>query len=311
MGVYVVDKPLGLTSFDVVAAARRALGTRRIGHTGTLDPLATGVLVVAAGESTKLVQFLTGVDKDYLALVSFGAATATLDAEGPVLEESTATLPDKAALEEALASLRGPQMQLPPAHSAIQVDGVRAYAAARQGKPLELEPRPVTVHALDLLGSVTDLREAAALRFRREEASWRCGDQGRAFSFPPALGRYPTVVLGMTVSSGTYIRSLARDIGERLGMPAYLSGLVRTRVGAFTIEQAVPPQDLEGAAPVDDLAALDMPTLELDERSTRDVRDGKRLPSSLTGLVALTHGGNLVAVAEGDGRSLRVRRGWT
>ncbi|HWG84653.1 MAG TPA: tRNA pseudouridine(55) synthase TruB [Deinococcales bacterium] len=311
MGVYLVDKPLHETSFDVVAAARRALGTRRVGHTGTLDPLASGLLVVAAGESTKLVQFLTGVDKEYLAFVALGAATATLDAEGPVVEERGTALPDAATLEGALSQLRGEQMQVPPAHSAVQVGGVRAYAAAREGKPLDLPARPVAVHELTLLATLPSMAGAPGLRFAPAREGWRLAEEGRGFGFPDRLGEHSVLVLRARVSSGTYIRSLARDVGLRLGVPAHLAGLVRTRVGAFDLAAAVPPSGLAAAEPLGDLEALALPTIHLDPVQARDARDGKRLPSDALGFVALAHGGRLLAVAEGDGASLRVRRGWS
>ena len=319
MGIYIVDKPITLTSFDVVARARRALGTRRVGHTGTLDPLATGVLVIATDESTKLVQFLEKDSKDYLAFVSLGASTPTLDAEGPVLE--TKDVPDdvfeRQHVNEILESFVGPQMQMPPAYSAIHVNGQRAYDLARSGQEVVLEPRAVTIHALRC-----NLIFPSMHGFQREEYrpmrladfsrgfGWSVSPNGYAFKFPEPLGDFPTLMLNVSVSSGTYIRSLARDIGLRLGVPAHLAGLVRTRVGKFMLENAATIEKLRPEPTIPDLDALDLPVLELNPREAKDVRDGKRHTSDRTGLIALIHDGRLVAISEGDGSSLKVRRAW-
>jgi tRNA pseudouridine55 synthase len=319
MGIYIVDKPLGLTSFDVVARARRALGTRRVGHTGTLDPLATGVLIIATDESTKLVQFLEKDSKEYLAFVSLGASTPTLDAEGPVLE--TSAVPDgvleREHVNEILASFVGPQMQMPPAYSAIHVNGQRAYDLARSGQDVILEPRAVTIHDLRC-----NLIFPSMHGFQREEYrpmrladfsrgfGWSVSPNGFTFKFPEPLGEFPTLMLNVSVSSGTYIRSLARDIGLKLGVPAHLAGLVRTRVGKFNLENAVTLEKLRPELMIPDLDALDLPVLELNAKEAKDVRDGKRHASSLTGLVTLTCDGHLVAIVEGDGSQLKVRRVW-
>ncbi len=319
MGIYIVDKPLGLTSFDVVARARRALGTRRVGHTGTLDPLATGVLILATDESTKLVQFLEKDSKDYLAFVSLGASTPTLDAEGPILE--TSAVPDgvleRGRVNEILESFVGPQMQMPPAYSAIHVNGQRAYDLARSGQDVKLEPRAVTVHALtcnlifpSMHGFQRDEYRPMRLADFSRGFGWSVSPNGYTFKFPEPLGEFPTLMLNVSVSSGTYIRSLARDIGLKLGVPAHLAGLVRTRVGKFNLENAVTLEKLRPELMIPDLEALDLPVLEVSAPEAKDVRDGKRHASSLTGLVTLTCDGNLVAIAEGDGSQLKVRRAW-
>lgn len=310
MGVLALDKPLGLTSHDVVTRVRRALGTRRVGHSGTLDPLATGVLVVATGQSTKLVQFLTTDSKDYVALVSLGGSTPTLDAEGPLLDSAPVPKLGAAAVEGALASLRGRQRQRPPAYSAVRVGGVRAYAAARAGEALELPERDVSVGRLELLAAIPSAREAANLRFGPTPGGWGLVASGRALPLPAPLGDFPTLVLFASVSAGTYLRSLARDLGRRLGAPAHLAGLTRTRVGRFRLEDAVSLDAAANARPATDLEALDLPRLELDEGGARAALDGKRLPSAHRGLVVLAREGRLVAVAEGDGERLRVRRAW-
>lgn len=315
MPIYVIDKPLGLTSHDVVARARRSLHTKRVGHTGTLDPLATGVLVLCVEASTKLVQFMERDSKDYLAWVSLGAATPTLDAEGPVSEtadmtgwfEAAQADPAASDLRETLYTFVGPQKQIPPQYSAIQVGGVRAYAVARAGGEIDLPERDITIHSLDLLG-VYDSVDAAPRTF--DPVSWQPADTGLTFTLPPALGKYPTLLLRARVGSGTYLRSLARDIGAVLGLPAHLSGLVRTRAGKFDLTQAVKLDDLEGAVGLDDLCALDLPVLEADERMALHLRQGKRTAHSHTGRAVVLRGGQLVAVVDGDGEALKVVRAW-
>ncbi len=317
MGIFVVDKPLRLTSFDVVARAKRALKTKRVGHTGTLDPLATGVLVLASDDSTKLVQFLEQDSKDYLAFVSLGAGTPTLDAEGPILETSPVAneLLEPERIRTVLEEFIGPQRQMPPAYSAIHVGGRRAYDLARSGQDVKLEPRNVTIHHLQHELTLPSVQDFEKLKYHPQPdaahgVSWGVAANGYTFAFPEPLGRFPTLMLNVSVSSGTYIRSLARDIGLKLGVPAHLAGLIRTRVGKFHLVDAVKLEDLRPEQAIPDLAALDLPVLSLNEQQARDVRDGKRHRSDRTGLVTLIHDGRLVAIAEGDGSSLKVRRAW-
>jgi len=310
MPLYPVDKPLGLTSFDVVARARKILNLRKIGHTGTLDPLATGVLILCVGDSTKLVQFLTADRKDYLALIALGASTVTLDAEGPILEQvQHVEPPTPEALEHALEPLRGPQLQIPPQYSAIQVGGKRAYDVARGGGELELPARPVTVYQLEHLGTLGNMDDARALRFASSPQGWSLAPEGRYFEFPPALGDFPILMLRTSVSSGTYLRSIARDLGEALGVPAHLAGLVRTSAGRFGLEQTTALEHLGQAQPVNELDSLDLPRLEVDAQVARELREGKKPESPLEGRFVVLHGGELVAVVdalEGRMKSLRV-----
>lgn len=310
MPLYPVDKPLGLTSFDVVARARRILGVKKIGHTGTLDPLATGVLILCVGDSTKLVQFLTADRKDYLAFVALGASTVTLDAEGPILEQvEQVELPTPQALEGALKSLHGPQLQIPPQYSAIQVGGKRAYDVARSGGQLELPARPVTFFQLEHLKTLRNMDEARALYFAPSEQGWSPAPEGRSFDFPPALGNFPILMLRASVSSGTYLRSLARDLGEALGFPAHLAGLIRTSAGRFTLEQTTSLENLAQAQPVNELDAMDLPRLEVDAQVARELREGKKPETPLEGRFVVLCGGALVAVIdalEGQMKSLRV-----
>lgn len=305
MAVYAVYKPLGATSHDVVEVARRALGTKKVGHTGTLDPLATGVLVLATGSHTKLVPFLTGEEKEYIAWVSFGATTPTLDAEGP-LEPRAPWQPDEAALRRALADFLEVAEQVPPAYSAVKVGGVKAYEAARRGEALELEPRPVVYHQVELL----DLLETPKpLRIAPSAGGWRTAARGRLVELPPALAPLPTAVIRLVVGSGTYVRAFARDLGEKLGTGAFLSGLVRTRVGRVDLEKTVAAEKLKGAGPLAPADVLPFPVVELAHAEVRRVLEGVPLPIPARGLVALTdRSGNLVAVAEGDGFKLKVRK---
>jgi tRNA pseudouridine55 synthase len=208
--VLLVDKPEGPTSHDVVAAARRALGMPRVGHTGTLDPFASGLLLLVVGPATRLSTFLTGMDKSYRAEVRLGVTTDTLDREGVVVAESEGWESlDEAALESALERLRGPLLQRPPAYSAKKVAGEAAHRKARRGEPVRLEPVRVTVHEL------------------------------RLDRLDP-----PRVELAVRCSSGTYVRALARDLGEALGVGGHLTALRRTAVGPFRVEDAVPPEAL-------------------------------------------------------------------
>jgi tRNA pseudouridine55 synthase len=298
MPAFVVDKPLGLTSHDVVARARRALGTRRVGHGGTLDPLATGVLVVLAEEATKLSPFLTGSDKAYLAWVAFGVGTPTLDAEGPVDARADAAHVDAAAVAAALPPFLELTLQAPPAYSAIKRGGVKGYEAARRGEALDLPPRPAGYREVRLLafGALAELPTDG-------------GPQGAA-PLPPFLDpAAPAALVALTVRGGTYVRAFARDLGAALGVPAHLAGLRRTRAGAADLSAAVALDDLAGASPVDPVALLGLPVLALDADAARRVRDGRRDPASFDGRVALVdaHGG-LVAVADAvDGRCVPVR----
>ena len=310
MPVYVTDKPLHLTSHDVVQRARRQLQTRRVGHTGTLDPLATGVLVLCADDSTKLVQFMESDTKDYLAWVSLGAATPTLDAEGPVSQRAEVPSLDMGRLEEALAGLLGPGLQVPPQYSAVQLGGVRAYAAARAGRELDLPARPVVIHELTLLGTFPRLPDAPRTFLPDREGRWTPFGTGFTFTLPTSLGDFPTLLLWARVGSGTYLRSLARDLGARLGVPAHLAGLVRTRAGRFGLERALGLDDLAPGRGLDDLDALDLPRLEATPDLAVELRQGKRPAWATPGRFLVTLEGGLVAVVDGDGERLRVVRAW-
>lgn len=245
-GFLVVDKPAGWTSHDVVGRCRRLAGTRKVGHAGTLDPMATGVLVVGVGRATKLLTYVVGADKVYDATIRLGVATATDDAEGEVVEAlGVGAGVDGADLAREVAVLTGDIRQVPATVSAIKVDGKRAYARARAGEDVVLEARPVTVSRFDVLGT----RPATT-------------DDGVA-----VLDVDVTVV----VSSGTYVRALARDLGAALGTGGHLTALRRTRVGGYELAAARTLEELEAQADADGVLA----TLPLAEaaRATFPVRE--------------------------------------
>ncbi|MEW6422557.1 MAG: tRNA pseudouridine(55) synthase TruB [Deinococcota bacterium] len=309
MPVIAVDKPLGLTSHDVVNRARRARGTRRVGHTGTLDPLATGVLVLCVDDATKLVQFMEADSKDYLAWIALGGASPTLDAEGPLTEVVPVCPPSEEEVRTVLAGFVGPQAQVPPQYSALQVGGQRAYAVARAGGTLDLPTRNVMIHDLELLGVYECVTEAPRT-FSHTPEGWVPDPNGRAFTLPEPLGEFPTLLVRTSVGSGTYLRSLARDVGAALGVPAHLTGLVRTRAGHFDLAQSVRMEDLAEAEGLPELTALDFPRLEADEQLARELRQGKRPKLAVVGRHVVTLGGALVAVVDGNGDELRVVRAW-
>ncbi|PNY82366.1 tRNA pseudouridine(55) synthase TruB [Deinococcus koreensis] len=309
MPVIAVDKPLHLTSHDVVNRARRLRGTKRVGHTGTLDPLATGVLVLCVDESTKLVQFMEADTKDYLAWISLGAGTPTLDAEGPVDETADVPELDAERISSVLDTFTGPQQQVPPQYSAIQVGGVRAYAVARAGGVIDLPARSVVIHDLTLLGQSARMQDAPRT-FAPTAQGWTPAQTGVTFTLPEPLGEFPTLLVRARVGSGTYLRSLARDVGAALGVPAHLAGLVRTRVGRHGLEGAVALDDLPGAPGLGDLEALEFPRLEATPGLALELRQGKRPAHPALGRQVVTLDGALVAVVDGDGERLKVVRAW-
>lgn len=277
-----MDKPVGPTSHDVVAVARRALGLRRVGHTGTLDPFASGLLLLCVGGATRLAEFLTGMDKTYEATALLGVATDSEDRDGEVVSRSEGwRLVGEAAVREALSALTGTILQVPPRFSAKKVGGVAAHRLARQGTEVELPPKEVVVHRLELVSF-----DAPEVRFRV-----RC-------------------------SSGTYVRSLARDLGESLGVGAHLTTLRRTAVGRFSVDGALALDDLSreelvsaaSLTPADALA--DFPRVVLDEAGARDVGHGRPVAAALPdgGPVAALVGRDLVAIGEVRGGQFLPRK---
>lgn len=305
MALFAVNKPLGRTSHDVVDMARKLLGTRRVGHTGTLDPLATGVLILATEASTKLVPFLSAEEKEYIAWVSFGVTTETLDAEGPIVGPESG-YPSQREIEAILPWFLKLTEQIPPAYSAVKVGGVKAYEAARKGQALELTPRPVRYYEASLLAY--DPRPTPH-RIAPSATGWRLALRGRSVELPNPLGDYPTAVIRLVVGPGTYVRSFARDLGAQLGTKAFLSGLVRTRVGKIGLEQAQEIERLDASQTIDVLEALSCPSVELTQAEAKRVMEGVPLAIPAKGLVALLGPRRrLVAIAEGDGFKLRIKR---
>lgn len=272
-GLLVVDKPAGFTSHDVVAKLRGMARTRRVGHAGTLDPMATGVLVVGLEKATRLLGHLALTEKEYVATVRLGQETVTEDAEGELTASAGAGGLKRADLDEAVAGLTGEIQQVPSAVSAVKVDGKRAYARVREGEEVELAARPVTVSSF----VVHDVREETA-----EDGT-------------PVADALVSVVC----SSGTYVRALARDVGARLGTGGHLTALRRTRVGpygldgAHTLEQLQERVDEERPLPVlplGDAAAAAFPRWDVDEEQARLIGNGAQLRMP-AGAVAVPGGG--------------------
>jgi tRNA pseudouridine55 synthase len=271
-----VDKPAGLTSHDAVHRIRRALGTRAVGHTGTLDPFATGLLVVLVGRATRLARFVEGQPKTYLATARLGVRTDTDDRTGRVLETAaTGSGLPAAAVAEALAGFRGEQRQRPPSFSAKHVGGERSYRLARRGESVDLPEARVTVHRIELVAHRDDM-----------------------------------VTFRTTVSAGTYVRALARDLGERLGVGAHLVELRREAVGPLRVEDAVPLTEVSPAHLRPARSVLGhLPALDLDAAGRREVLHGRVVDAAGQGgsgaEVALLWEGELVAVAREDAGVLR------
>ena len=278
-GILVIDKPKEWTSHDVVSKVRRLFGEKRIGHTGTLDPLATGVLVLCIGKATRITRYLEGDDKEYIAELKLGITTDTQDAEGRVLESREYLPPTYEQVRDVLDSFRGRILQRPPAFSALKVNGVPSHRLARKGAPPNHEARPVTITDIRLLDYAD-----------------------------------PVARLSVCCSKGTYIRTLCADIGYRLGMGAHLISLVRTRAGQFLLEKAL---TLEKAAELAALgkaekalislmdAVSGLPALTIDEDASRRIAHGNAV--SLPKLAAVPHVlEGLIRVISQDGRFLAV-----
>jgi tRNA pseudouridine55 synthase len=246
-GLLVIDKPAGVTSRAVVNRAQRWFPGCRIGHTGTLDPLATGVLVLCLGAATRLTEYVQRMIKTYRARVRLGARSDTDDADGVITPVADAVVPDRETIARCLAGFVGAILQVPPAYSAAKVTGRRAYRLARKGHTFDLQPRTVQVYGIDLLDWA----------FPRLDLEVRCG-------------------------KGTYIRSLARDLGDRLGCGAYVESLRRTRVGPFTVDDALSPDTTAAEArsrlqPLA-LALAEIPRLEVTATEAGHLRQGRQVP---------------------------------
>jgi tRNA pseudouridine55 synthase len=261
-GLVVVDKPAGMTSHDVVGRCRRIFGTRKVGHAGTLDPMATGVLVVGIERATKILGLLTATDKSYAATIRLGQTTSTEDAEGDLLQTIPADHLTEDQIEAAIAPLRGVIDQIPSAVSAIKVGGERAYKLAREGRSVELAARRVTIHRFDVVSS------------RRADG-------------------FVDVDAEVDCSSGTYIRALARDVGAVLGVGGHLTALRRTRVGVFGLDEAHTLDALADAPrlsySLDEACLQAFPRRDLTEDETEDSRHGRALaPAGIDGVYAAT-----------------------
>jgi tRNA pseudouridine55 synthase len=270
-----LDKPQGFTSHDAVAKLRRLLGTRKIGHAGTLDPMATGLLVLGVDAGTKLLQFLVGVDKQYIATIRLGQSTTTDDAEGDVLISKSAK---QIGLEDVLGQIKkltGDILQIPSKVSAIKVDGKRAYDLVREGKEVELKARPVTVSRFDVLGE------------------------------PRFDGDFLDLDVIVDCSSGTYIRALARDLGEALGVGGHLTALRRTKVGSYSIDRAIGLAEEVSVLDLGDAARALFPALELNSQQEVDLIHGKRIDVDGPKQVCAFFEGRLVAILEQSGSSYK------
>lgn len=279
-GVAVIDKPTGWTSHQVVARIRRIAGTRKVGHAGTLDPMATGVLVIGIGRATRLLGHLALTDKAYQATIRLGLATVTDDAEGELTSTAGAPGLTDDQIAAVLQGLRGEQLQVPSAVSAIKINGVRSYARVRSGQEVALEPRPVSIHKFEVLAR-SDL----------------------------AVDGVPIVDLDVMVdcSSGTYVRALARDLGTSLGTGGHLTALRRTRVGPFTLRQAQTLEKAErqlGIVSLEEVVQNTFATLAVDDMQASHVRNGRplvgvTLPNGTTAL--LNQAGQFLALYRQEG----------
>ena len=250
-GLVIIDKPAGITSHDAVRRLRKVAKTRRVGHAGTLDPMATGVLILGLGRATRLLGHLALTNKDYTATIRLGQSTVTDDAEGDIVEERDATAVTDEAIEREIAKLSGDILQVPTQISAIKVDGKRSYARVRAGEEVELKARPVTVSRFDVIA--TDRSQSGVVDLQVE----------------------------VSCSTGTYVRALARDLGEALGVGGHLTALRRTRVGPFSVETAVTLPEADSDQGVhaflvglDDAVTASFPLIEVNEATSDLVLHG-------------------------------------
>jgi tRNA pseudouridine55 synthase len=269
-GLLLVDKPKGVTSHDVVDAARWALGIRKIGHAGTLDPMATGLLILGVGRATRLLRFLADLPKTYEGTGLLGVETDTLDAEGEVVRTAAVSV-DGPALERAMAARVGASMQPPPAYSAVKVGGRRLYDAARTGQPVEAAPRPVRIDTFDLL------------------------------AFDP-----PRFDFRVTTSGGTYVRVLVADVGADVGSGAHLIRLVRTAIGSFHVQDAVAMGEAGDPLPIE-TAVAHLPRIELEVGEATAATHGRILgPAGIEGPYAVFGSERgLIGVYRDDGAKAR------
>jgi tRNA pseudouridine55 synthase len=275
-GVLVVDKPVGMTSHDVVQAIRTGTGLRRAGHTGTLDPRASGVLVILVGPAVRLSEFVSASDKRYQAIIRLGSTTDTFDADGKLTQSNQPVNVTEEQFEKALSNFIGEIEQTPPPYSAVKVQGRKAYELARKGEEVDLAPRKITVHHLEIL------------------------------EWAP-----PEAVIDVHCSSGTYVRSLANDLGAVLGCGAYLVGLRRTKSGRFSLREATPLRKLQEAFHAGNWyqylipaaeALAEWPAIELNPDDVENVRHGHRVRAASGSQAGMVRGvstqGELVALMD-------------
>ncbi|OUM40791.1 tRNA pseudouridine(55) synthase TruB [Arthrobacter agilis] len=282
-GLIIVDKPQGWTSHDVVGRLRRLAGTRKVGHAGTLDPMATGVLVIGINRATRLLTFIVGTSKTYTATIRLGQSTITDDAEGEVTGGSIAAAVTEQDIRDAVSALTGEIQQVPSSVSAIKVKGERSYARVRSGEEVDLPARPVTVHRFEIHA----IRRVSSGRLQDLDVTVEC-------------------------SSGTYIRALARDLGAALGVGGHLTALRRTQVGPYGIEQASTLEELAEdlrLLPLDDAGRALFPVRELSATEAADVSHGRRIDPSEPAdqpVAAFAPDGTLVALLENRGAAART-----
>ena len=279
-GVLLIDKPAGWTSHQVVGRIRRLAGTRKVGHAGTLDPMATGVLIIGIEKATRLLGYLALSDKTYEATIRLGIATITDDAEGEAVTATGVADLGEADIEAAMSNLRGDILQVPAAVSAIKINGVRSYRRVRAGQPVEVAERPVTIHRFDIL----DQKEVE-------------------------VGGVACIDLRVIVecSSGTYVRALARDLGAALGVGGHLITLRRTRVGPFTLNEAQTLEEAERElriVPLDSVVSSSFATMTVTDTQAGQIRNGRRLagvslPDGTTALLDQT--GHFLALYRQEG----------
>jgi tRNA pseudouridine55 synthase len=274
-GIVLIDKPQGFTSHDVVAKLRKVLGTKKIGHAGTLDSMATGLLVLGVESGTKLLQFLVGVDKQYLATIRLGQNTTTDDAEGEVINTASANHLVRDQIEQALANFRGEIQQVPSQVSAIKVAGKRAYDLVREGKEVELAARKVTISKFELL------------------------------SDPKVTDDFLDLEVIVDCSSGTYIRALARDLGALLGVGGHLIALRRTEVGQFSIADAIPIDAEPVPLSMERVAAMLFEVVDISADQARDLVHGKKIILDSSSRLAALYQGRLIAILEKQNQHYR------
>jgi tRNA pseudouridine55 synthase len=277
-GIFNINKATGMTSHDVVAKIRKHLHQKRVGHTGTLDPMASGVLPICVGQATRVAEYLSESGKAYQAEIIFGTATDTYDTEGSITSTASTAHLTLTLIEEALEQFRGPQMQIPPRYSAIKIQGQPAYKRARAGEEITLEPRSIIIYALEIL-------------------DW----------IPPRL------ILTVECSKGTYIRSLAHDLGTQLDCYAYLGALVRTRSGPFTLSESITLEQLSDAVETNTVQHLHFPidkaleqfsAITIDAETVERVRHGDAFITTMANNFGLARvydsKGDFIAIAEWD-----------